>query len=57
MIDNGLIASYEILQLIAKVGREHTIAESLILPSVSIVISRVMNQNPNAITLFDAIIL
>lgn len=50
MIDNGLIASYEISQLIAKVGREHTIAESLILPSVSIVISRVMNQNPNAIT-------
>ena len=42
--DNGLIASYEINKIIAKNG------ESVILLSVSVIISTMLNKNPREIT-------
>jgi len=44
-LDKGLLASYEISNLIARAGKAHNIGESLILPAVNIVISKVMNSN------------
>ncbi|XP_076030401.1 zinc finger BED domain-containing protein 5-like [Oratosquilla oratoria] len=48
--DLGLVASYKISQLIAKAGKPHTIGEELILPSISVVFSTVMQQSPQQIT-------
>ncbi|XP_076372981.1 protein FAM200C-like [Tachypleus tridentatus] len=42
-LDKGLVAPYQINKLIAKTGNAHNISESLILPSVSIIISDVVN--------------
>lgn len=44
-LDKGLVASYEISNLIAKSGKPHTIAETLIIPAISIVLSTVMDRN------------
>ena len=49
-IDKGLLASYEISKIIAKSGKPHNIGETVILPSISVVISTVMNKNPREIT-------
>ena len=43
---NGLLASYKISLLIAKTGKPHTIAEELILPAISEVISTVLHKSP-----------
>lgn len=42
-LEKGLVASYKINKLIAKTGNAHNIGESLILPSVFIIISDVIN--------------
>lgn len=47
-LDKGVVASYKISKLIAKTGHGHNVGESLILPSLSIIISDVMNMNPNS---------
>ncbi|KFD50620.1 hypothetical protein M513_08427 [Trichuris suis] len=48
-LDKGIIASYEISQLIAKTGNCHNIGESLILPAVSTVISAMTTINAREI--------
>ena len=42
---DGMLASYNISNLIAKDGKPHSIGETLVLPAISEVISTVMNQN------------
>uniref|UniRef100_A0A5S6Q6L0 HAT C-terminal dimerisation domain-containing protein n=1 Tax=Trichuris muris TaxID=70415 RepID=A0A5S6Q6L0_TRIMR len=42
-LDKGTVASYKISKLIAQTGNAHNVGESLILPSVSIIMSDVMN--------------
>uniref|UniRef100_A0A5S6Q6I7 BED-type domain-containing protein n=1 Tax=Trichuris muris TaxID=70415 RepID=A0A5S6Q6I7_TRIMR len=44
-LDKGTVASYKISKLIAHTGNAHNVGESLILPSVSIIMSDVMNLN------------
>ncbi|KFD52884.1 hypothetical protein M513_06194 [Trichuris suis] len=44
-LDKGILASYKISKLIAQTGNAHNVGESLILPSVSIIMSDVMNLN------------
>ncbi|KFD49828.1 hypothetical protein M513_09295 [Trichuris suis] len=44
-LDKGILASYKISKLIAQTGNAHNVGESLILPSVSIIISDVMGLN------------
>ena len=44
--DLALIALYKILQLIAKTGKPRTTDEELILSSISVAISTVMQQPP-----------
>lgn len=48
--DRGMLASYEIANMIAKAGKPHTIGESLIMPAVAVVISTVMNKSPQEVT-------
>ncbi|XP_076032500.1 zinc finger BED domain-containing protein 5-like [Oratosquilla oratoria] len=48
-IDKEKLTSYKIFNLIAKVGKPHTISESLIMPAVAIVLSTVMKQSPQEI--------
>ena len=43
--DKGLLASYEIAKIIAKAGKPYNIGQTVILPAMSVVISKVMNQN------------
>lgn len=45
----GLVASYEIWKIIAKVGKSHNIDETVILPVVPVVISTVMKQSAQVI--------
>uniref|UniRef100_A0A5S6QNN7 DUF4371 domain-containing protein n=1 Tax=Trichuris muris TaxID=70415 RepID=A0A5S6QNN7_TRIMR len=45
-LDNGIVASYMVSELIAKTGNAHSIGESLVLPAVSIIISVVMKLAP-----------
>lgn len=45
----GLVASYEISKIIAKVEKSHNIDETVILPAVPVVISAVMKQNAQVI--------
>lgn len=47
--EDGLTASYRISQLIAKSGKNHTIGETLIIPSIKEFISTVMHQDPNEV--------
>ncbi|XP_076058608.1 zinc finger BED domain-containing protein 5-like [Oratosquilla oratoria] len=49
-IDGGMLASYKISNLIAKVGKPHTIGESLIMPAVAIVLSTIKKQSPHEVT-------
>ncbi|KFD66392.1 hypothetical protein M514_05786 [Trichuris suis] len=44
-LDKGILASYKISKPIAQTGNAHNVGESLILPSVSIIISDVMGLN------------
>ncbi|KFD50507.1 hypothetical protein M513_08575 [Trichuris suis] len=44
-LDKGILASYKISKLIAQTGNAHSAGESLILPSVSIIMSDVMGLN------------
>lgn len=46
---DGLVASYQISQLIAKCSKPHNIAETLILPAVREIISTVMHQDPTEV--------
>ena len=45
----SLPASYEISKIIAKAEKLHNIGETVILPAVSIIIPKIMKQNPSEI--------
>ena len=49
-VKDGLLTSYEISKIIAKAGKPYNIGETLILPSLSVVISSVMKHNANVVT-------
>lgn len=46
---DGLLASYNIANMIAKAGKPHTVGETLILPAVKEVISTVLHRNATEI--------
>ncbi|XP_068200650.1 protein FAM200B-like [Palaemon carinicauda] len=55
-VDRGMLASYKIANLIAKARKLHTIGESLIMPTVAVVLSTVMNQSPQEGMRFFAVL-